>query len=147
MKSSREKLQRRIDSLEANMAFLAKEYSTDKQLASELASYAHELMEDANVEDQPFVLAQIDRLGAKYNLPHGAESSEFSNKPGQALATGKCAHPRCACKVSVEHAFCSDYCKTAVEVSGGDEDEACKCGHSDCVVMQAKERLEERERR
>jgi hypothetical protein len=61
---------------------LAKEYSTDKQLASELASYAHELMEDANDEDQPFVLAQIDRLAAKYNLPHGAESSEFSKKPG-----------------------------------------------------------------
>jgi hypothetical protein len=70
MKSSREKLERRIDSLEANMAFLAKEYSTDKQLASELTIFAQELMEDADVQDQPFVLSQIDRLRTKYSLPH-----------------------------------------------------------------------------
>ena len=47
------------------MAFLAKEYSTDKQLASELTIFAQELMEDADVQDQPFVLSQIDRLRTK----------------------------------------------------------------------------------
>ena len=70
MTTSREQLERRIDSLEANMAYLAKEYSNDKALANELESYSAELKEGASADDQPYVLAQIERLRAKHGLPH-----------------------------------------------------------------------------
>ena len=147
MKLSRDKLQRRIESLEANMAFLAKEYSTGKQLANELASVAHELMEDANVEDQPFVLAETDRLRTKYDLPHVGPGLEFSNKPAEPLAIKKCAHPSCVCRVQIDGEFCSDHCETMVEARGSEQDEPCECGHSDCVVKQAQDRLEARDPR
>jgi hypothetical protein len=62
------------------------------------------------------------------------------------LPTHKCAHPSCACQVHPDEEFCSDYCRNAVEEPSGEEDEQCQCGHSDCIVNQAQERLDERDR-
>jgi hypothetical protein len=59
--------------------------------------------------------------------------------------TKKCAHPACVCQVEPEEEYCSDYCKGNVEKPGGDEDAPCQCGHSDCIVKQAQDRLDERE--
>jgi hypothetical protein len=62
-------------------------------------------------------------------------------------STMKCAHPSCACQVGAGKEFCSDYCSNAVEQPGGALDERCQCGHSDCVVQQAQDRLDERDER
>lgn len=65
----------------------------------------------------------------------------------QTPSTKKCAHPSCACKVEAPEEFCSDECRTAVETPGSKVEEQCQCGHSDCIVGQAEERLDRRDRR
>ncbi|WP_426702606.1 hypothetical protein ACPPVV_06285 [Rhodanobacter sp. Col0626] len=58
-----------------------------------------------------------------------------------ALPTEPCAHPGCACKVDAGLTYCSDYCRHKGErqVDG----ETCDCGHSDCIIEEALQRMEQ----
>jgi len=46
----------------------------------------------------------------------------------------KCDHPACACLVSEEDTYCSEYCHDA-----GDTTEiSCNCGHAGCAIEEGR---------
>jgi hypothetical protein len=48
-----------------------------------------------------------------------------------------CAHPACGCKVEQSGQYCSDSCRQQRSTRS---DERCECGHSDCIVEEARQR-------
>jgi hypothetical protein len=57
-----------------------------------------------------------------------------------ALPTEPCAHPGCGCKVSEPQQYCSDYCRQQGQRAAAGE---CECGHSDCIVQEALQRMDD----
>jgi hypothetical protein len=53
--------------------------------------------------------------------------------PGKLAALAKCAHPACICTVGSGERFCSDYCAEQANAGKSAADDACNCGHAECV--------------
>jgi hypothetical protein len=58
-----------------------------------------------------------------------------------ALPTEPCAHAGCGCKVSEPQQYCSDHCRQQGEQAAADG--GCRCGHSDCIVQEALQRMDD----
>lgn len=59
-----------------------------------------------------------------------------------AIPTKPCAHPECGCKVSAGQTYCSEGCQRQEDKQASGTDTPCTCGHSDCIVEQAIQRME-----
>ncbi|MGY3038787.1 hypothetical protein ACVWWQ_000374 [Rhodanobacter sp. TND4EL1] len=57
-----------------------------------------------------------------------------------AIPNQPCAHAPCGCKVERAGEYCSELCR---QKQSGKSDEACQCGHSDCIVEEALQRAEQ----
>ena len=57
---------------------------------------------------------------------------------GSIAMLAKCAHPDCVCTVATGERFCSDYCMEQAGASEAAADDACNCGHPECMHAGAK---------
>ena len=57
---------------------------------------------------------------------------------GSIAMLAKCAHPDCICTVTTGERFCSDYCMEQAGASEAAADDACNCGHPECMHAGAK---------